>query len=223
MSCATSPTSATSATSAALAARFTPSLLDTILGHLALLFLAGAAGDMTAARDAAAIMLAAYHPETEDELRLAAEIVSFSFHALEALGQAATPDMPLTKILRLRGSAVSLSRESHKAERRLDQLQKARRAGAETQPNATQVQPDATPATPPPPEPARPRIDKAIALVEATRQAIATTSQSGGKTWTHRTWTQSYQKHEAARRITENLKRNQANHAAQLATAAPAN
>jgi hypothetical protein len=199
-------------------ARFVPSILDTILGRLALLFLSGAAGDMTAARDAAARMLAAYHPETEDELRLAAEIVSFSFHALEALGQAATPDMPLTKVLRLRGSAVSLSRETHKAERRLDQLQKARRAGAETQPAATQAQPDATPAVQPAPELARPQIDKAIALIEATRQAVTTTTQNGGKIWT-----QSYQKREAARRMTENLKRNQARHAAQLAAAAPAN
>jgi hypothetical protein len=47
----------------------------------------------------------------QDELRLAANIVGFSFHALEALGQAATPEMPMTRILRLRSSAVSLSRE----------------------------------------------------------------------------------------------------------------
>jgi hypothetical protein len=165
-----------------LAALFAPCILDTILGRLALLFLSGAAGDMTAAREAAARMLAVYHPETEDELRLAAEIVSFSFHALEALGQAATPDMPLTKVLRLRGSAVSLSRETHKAERRLDQLQKARRAGTEAQPAATQAQPDATQAVQPAREPTRPQIDKAIALIEATRQAVTTTTQNGGKT-----------------------------------------
>ena len=89
-------------------------VLETILTRLAALFLTGAAGDMTAARQAATQMLAAYHPQTEDELRLAANTIGFSFHALEALGQAATPDMPLAKILRLRGSAVSLSRESPK-------------------------------------------------------------------------------------------------------------
>jgi hypothetical protein len=188
-------------------------ILDTILVRLALLFLAGAAGDLADARHAAAQMLAAYHPETENELRLAAEIVSFSFHALEALGQASTPDMPLTKVLRLRGSAVSLSREAHKAERRLEQLQKARRAGADAQPDATQA--------PPASEPTRPQIDKAIALIEATRQAIQTTTQNGGPTWTR-----SYQKREAARRIGENLKRNQAAHDAKMnaaaATAIPA-
>ena len=61
-------------------------ILETILIPLSALFLAGAAGDMTAARQAAARMLSAYHAETEDELRLAANIVGFSFHALEALG-----------------------------------------------------------------------------------------------------------------------------------------
>ena len=54
-------------------------ILETILTPLGALFLAGAAGDMTAARQAAAQMLSAYHPETEDELRLAANIVGFSF------------------------------------------------------------------------------------------------------------------------------------------------
>jgi hypothetical protein len=89
---------------------FPAAILETVLARLAPLFLTGAAGDMNAAREAASRMLADYHPQTEDELRLAANIVGFSFHALEALGQSATPGMPLAKILRLRGSAVSLSR-----------------------------------------------------------------------------------------------------------------
>ena len=66
-------------------------ILETVLTHLAALFLTGAAGDMTAAREAASQMLAAYHPNTEDELHLAANIIGFSFQALEALSQAATP------------------------------------------------------------------------------------------------------------------------------------
>jgi hypothetical protein len=179
-------------------------ILDTILGRLALLFLSGAAGDLTAARHAAARMLASYHPETEDELRLAANIISFSFHALEALSQAATPDMPLTRILRLRGSAVSLSRESHKAQRRLDQLQKARRDGL-------QAQPEATTTPQPETEPSRPQIDKAVALIEATRQAIETTGKNGAPTWS-----KSYQQNQNAKRIAENLKKNQAAHAAAI-------
>src|SRR5579859_6058352 len=120
-----------------LSVRLPAAFLDTILGRLALLFLP-AAGDTTKARSAAAEALADYHPETASELRLAANIVSFGLHALEALSQAADPDMPLTKVLRLRGSAVSLSRESHKAERRLQERQSARRAG-EPEPQTVEV------------------------------------------------------------------------------------
>ena len=42
-------------------------------------------------------MLAAYHPETPEQLHLAAEIISFSAHALEALAQAANPDLSLNQ------------------------------------------------------------------------------------------------------------------------------
>ena len=140
-----------------MSATLPAAVLDTILARLALLFLAGAGGDIAAARLAALQMLTRYHPETEDEFRLAAQIVTFSFHALEALSQAATPDMPLTRILRLRSSAVSLSRESHKAERRLDQLKKARRDGIPSQPTATE--PHTSSAT----------VEKALELIADTR------------------------------------------------------
>jgi hypothetical protein len=196
---------------------FPAAILDTILGRLALLFITGAAGDLGTARQAAAQMLGAYHVETEDELRLAAEIVSFSFHALEALSQATTPDMPLTKILRLRSSAVSLSRETHKAERRLDQLQKARLAGIQaqsTQVQPTQVQPE---ATQPAAEPSRPQIDRAIALIEATRQAMEATGKTDAKTWT-----QAYNQRQTTKRIADNLKKNQLAHTNPAASAAQA-
>jgi len=160
-------------------------LLDTILARLALLFLTGAQGDLAQAREAARHMLAAHHPETEIELSLAAEIISFGFHALEALSQAATPDLSLAKILRLRGSAVSLSRESHKSQRKLDQLQSARRTG--TQPPRTATEP-----TPP-----RPQLDKALALIEATRKAIDAPAKM--------TWTQSYQQRQTAKRLAKRL------------------
>jgi hypothetical protein len=124
---------------------FSPApILETILIGLTPLFLLAAGNDPAAARQAAAHMLAAYHPETDDELRLAANIVAFSFQALEALGQAAAPDLPVTRVLRLRSSAVALSRESAKAERRLAQLQKARQ-----QPEA-QPEPQPEPALPSP-------------------------------------------------------------------------
>ena len=110
-------------------ANIAPAVLDTILRRLAALFVTAASP--TAARDAASRTLATYNVADEQELGLAADIIAFALHALEALGQAANPDLSLTKILRLRGSAVSLSRESHKARRKLDQLQRARSADAD--------------------------------------------------------------------------------------------
>jgi hypothetical protein len=169
-------------------------ILETILGHLALLFLPGAGGNLEAAKQAAVSLLAAYQPDSEDELRLAAQIVGFSFHALEALSQASTDDKPLTRVLRLRGSAVSLSRESHKAQRRLDELQKARRQGTEI------------PAEPPLPNPT---AEKALDLITDTKKVAALAKASGV------TWSQAYQQRQRATRIAENLKKNQARHTAQ--------
>jgi hypothetical protein len=129
-------------------------VLETILARLATLFLTGAGGDLDAARHAAVRMLGAYHAETEDELCLAANIISFSFQALEALAQAAAPDLSLTRILRLRGGAVSLSRQAEKARRSLNQLQKTRRENiqaqsVETKPEPTQPTPKIEPAKTP--------------------------------------------------------------------------
>jgi hypothetical protein len=178
------------------AATFSATILETILGRLALLFLTGAAGNLNAAREAARQMLAAYQPETDDEFRLAAEVIGFSFHALEALGQAMTPDMPLTRVLRLRGSAVSLSRESHKAQRRLDHLQQARREGI--------------PADPAAPRP-QPAIEKAVALIEDTR-VVASAAEATGQTWT-----QAYEQRQRDKRIAASLQRAEARIAAQAA------
>lgn len=192
-------------------ATIAPAILDTVLGRLALLFLTGAAGDMTVARHAARQMLAAYNASTPDQLSLAAEIVSFRLHTLEALSYASNPELSLNQILRLRGSAVSLSRESHKAQRKLDQLQGVRRAGTRQK---AEVQPE-TPARTPEPTPDRPQIDKALDLIEAVREAVQTAAKTGAKT----SWTQAFQKRLTAKRIADNLKKNQARHAA---TANPA-
>jgi hypothetical protein len=179
-------------------------ILDTVIGRLALLFLSGACGDMIAARYAASQMLAAYNAETPDELGLAAEIVSLQFHTLEALSYASDPELSLNKILRLRGGAVSLSRESHKARRRLDQLQRARRTGITVQPQSEPAQPQ--------PAPAQPKTDAALGLIEAARAAIETAKETGGQTWT-----QSFQKRLTAKRIADNLKKKQAEHASMTA------
>jgi hypothetical protein len=178
-----------------------PAILETVLTRLAALFLTGADGNATAARHAAAQMLAAYHPQTTNELRLAAAIIGFSFQALEALAQAATPDMSLTRILRLRGSAVSLSRESAKAERRLGQLQNPRQ------------QPVQTPQAEPEPAQPEPRIDKALALIQDTRK-IAVAAKANNLTWT-----QAHEQRQRDIRIAASLKRAEARIAAQAIAA----
>jgi hypothetical protein len=153
------------------------------------------------AREAASQMLTAYDPQTQDELHLAANIIGFSFQALEALSQAAAPGMPLTRTLRLRGGAVSLSRESHKAQRRLDKLQAARRAGirAETQPEPTQ--PD-------------PKIEKALDLIDTTRKIAAAAKTEG------LTWTQAYEQRQRDNRLAASRKRAEARIVAQANVAA---
>jgi hypothetical protein len=176
-------------------------VLETILIRLAAIFLAGAKGDMTAARHAAAQMLAAYDPQTGDEVRLAANIICFGFHALEALGQSAASDMPLTRVLRLRGSSVSLNREATKAQRRLDELQKARREAKPVQPEPQPVQREA-------------KIEKALDLIEETRKVASAAEASG------LTWTQSYSAHQRDQRIAASLKRAEARVAAQASAAA---
>jgi hypothetical protein len=144
-------------------------LLRTVLHQIALLLLNGAGGDMEAARQAAAVTLSAYAPRTEVELHLAARIVSFSLQSLEALAQAANPEMPLTRVLRLRTGAVSLSREAEKAERRLEKLRENR---------ATEEAED----LPEPEFPEAAGIEKATALIDDNRK-IAAYAQAHGLTW----------------------------------------
>ena len=201
------------------------SVLETVLTRLAPLLLPGAAGDLAAARQAAAQMLAAHDAQTDDEIRLAGKLVGLSFQCLEALSQAAAEDLSLTAKLRLRGSAVSLSRESHKAQRQLDKLQRARREGRTeqpadappqtvSQPQPTEPQPAAVPAAQPAPIAATSVAATSVAAAppHSRPDAIRPAGKTGNPTWT-----QSLDKRLAAQRITDQLKQNQAAHAARLA------
>jgi hypothetical protein len=127
----------------------TPIFLDYIIGLLAPLFRTAAGGDLEAARHTAKCLLASYDVETEDEIRLVAEIASFSFGALDALGKSMDPDLSLNAILRLRGSANAQHRSAHQCERSLDKLRKERRTAVAT-----------TETAPPAPEPP---ADRAVA------------------------------------------------------------
>ena len=180
--------------SMSIATLIDPAILDTVLGRLALLFLAGAGDDMTLARHAAGRLLIAYKVETEEELSLAAEVISFSYHALAALSQAMEPDLSLNKIIRLRGSAVSLSREGHRNQRKLDQLQRDRRAAASAPPAETTAPPLATPDAP--------AIDQAVGLNVLARQEAKTEAPA-------RTWTQAYHDRQRDKRLAESARKRQ--------------
>ncbi|HET6607088.1 MAG TPA: hypothetical protein VFG62_10490 [Rhodopila sp.] len=163
-------------------------LFQTLLHQIALLLLRGAGGNLEAAHQAAAVTLAAHRPQTEQELRLAARIVAFNLQAGEALAQAATPDMPLTRVIRLRTGAVSLSREAEKAERRLEKLRDARLQGL--------------PEEPEPLPQVSARVEKAAALVEDTR-TVAAYAKAHGLSWTEANRQRNREKRLAERRAKE--------------------
>ena len=169
----------------------TPAILDTVLGHLAPHFLEATNGDLPTARHAASRMLAAHDPQTEEELHLATDIVSFGFHALEALSAAAAAELSVNQKIRLRGSAVSLNREAHKARRVLDQLRQARLAAAQPRPDTE-------------PTEHQPTTD----LIEFAQETVQAIAKQGGL----KGWTMSRQQRRAAERIAENLRRRAAEH-----------
>ncbi len=166
-------------------AAVTSAFLDKILTLLAPLFLTAAGGKLEVARDAVRSTLTCYNARTDEELRLAALIVAFSFGALDALSQAASPDLSLNQILRLRGNAVALSRASNKNEAALDQLH-------EQDPAA-----EAEPA-----EPELPASIETPALVAFARTAAAPRTQAAEAPMTR-------QQRRAAERAAEKAKRQQ--------------
>ncbi|HYZ21187.1 MAG TPA: hypothetical protein VE690_03415, partial [Rhodopila sp.] len=104
-----------------------PAFLEEILFALFQTFMAGANGDIAAARAAALAALAAYDPHDEQELRLAAQIIQYSFGALDSLARAIDPGLPLNTLLRLRGSANAMQRSANQCQRTLERLRKERR------------------------------------------------------------------------------------------------
>jgi hypothetical protein len=102
----------------------TAAFLDRILALLAPLFLAATGGDIEAARDAVRSTLASYQIRTDAELRLVALVIAFGFGALDALGKAASPELSLNQVMRLRSNATALSRAGHQNQAVLDRLRK---------------------------------------------------------------------------------------------------
>ncbi len=165
--------------------------LRTILEQIAMLLLAACNGDLSTAREAAVAIVTAHDPKTEAELRYVARIICFSLQACEALAQAANPDLPLHRVLRLRTGAVSLSREAQKAERSLEKLREARLAGLPDDPG---VQPE--------PEPEPPSVEKPTAPIVDNRK-IAAYAKAHGLTWTQAMNQRNRERNLAARQAKE--------------------
>lgn len=182
--------------------QFPSLILEIILARLAPLFLAVPGVDANAARQAANEMLAAHQPKTEHELRLAAEIIGFGLHALQALAQAAGPDMTMIQQGHLRASAATLSRQSHGAQRKLDQLQKARRAMPRHEPQVPEA------------ETAPPR--QTVAIEQSGPPQPRVPKPEG------QSWSKAFRQRQTAKRIAENLKKKQATSAVLQTMPAPA-
>ena len=193
-----------------LPATIPAAIIETILAHLAPIFLLGAQGNQDAARQAALHLLISYKPRNEQELGLAADIISYSFHGLEALTQSAAPDTPLPRILRLRSGAVSLNREAHRCRKKLEALQRSE----PTEPQAETV-----------PTPGRISAEAAIELVEQAQQVAdkfnknAQQGRYGGMTYS-----QALSKRMTAQRMAEKARRRAAENGSrmELASTGPA-
>jgi hypothetical protein len=109
-----------------LSAVITPAALYEVIGNLAPLFLRAASGDLRVARQAAARLLAAYEAETAAELRLAADILGLSFHALDARERPMVAELPGDEVRRLHACVADLGRQAQDARHRLDWIRRDR-------------------------------------------------------------------------------------------------
>ena len=179
-----------------------PVFFDTIAFGLVQCFLTAAGGEQEAARRAARNLLMSYNVATEEELRLAAQIATFSLGALQILAKSMDPDLPLNAVLRLRGSANAQQRSANQCQRTLDKLRAERRvAMTHTQPAAQQrtVAPQPTQATAiePTSTPAPARVETSLSRQQ--RRAMQRTAEKAQR-----------KQVEQARRETMRLARTQA-------------
>jgi hypothetical protein len=203
-----------------LPSHLSPTILTATVNQIAPLFLSGANGDHQAARDAVTALLADYKPQTNEELTLAADIVHYRFLAMDNLARSSDPELSLTKVLRLRGSAVSLSREAHKAQRKLDKLQAARTiATHQSAPQPQAAEPEATPCPAPDANQPAPPTPAELAAVHTAREILngkkpITTGGYGGNAAA-----QQMRKRMLVQTMNENAARRAAEHARRTAEA----
>jgi hypothetical protein len=204
----------------ALPTLLSPTILAATVNQIAPLFMPGANGDHQAAREAVTALLADYKPQTNEELTLAADIVHYRFLAADNLARSSDPELSLTKVLRLRGSAVSLSREAHKAQRKLDKLQ-AIRASATPQP-AAQPQAAASETAATSPNQPVPPTQAELATLQTAREILNGKKPITASTFGGKDAAQQMRKRLMVQTMNENAARRAAEHARKIAEQAAA-
>src|SRR3954447_18005844 len=104
--------------------------IEYVIGCLVPLLLAAVGGEEATARALALELLASHNPQNPHELRLACKIVGLSLQGLAKLADSAAPGIAPEKQDVALKWACSLTRASQAGERRLEELQRMRRARA---------------------------------------------------------------------------------------------
>ncbi|MBS0642195.1 MAG: hypothetical protein JSS43_20200, partial [Proteobacteria bacterium] len=146
-----------------------PVVICTVLDVLLPLFLRYA-GTREAASHVVMDLLIEQAPQTNEELGLAAEIISFRYKALGLIRDSEHPDTPLAAVLQLSKTASALRRNEAAAQRKLDALRRARLAPAPAAPEAQ--------AEPSQPSPA-PRVAAAASTERLQPQAASAAPGTG--------------------------------------------
>ncbi len=182
---------------------------EQVVCHLAPFFLDAARGDSADAKAAAQAMLDGYDTQTTEQLQLAAQIIAFSFAALDSLRRAAAePDLPVNIQLRLRGNANAMNRSAQQCRRA---LQLRRKAGAT--PNVSS--PQKAGATP-----ARTYTDADVAAAVQKAAEVIGYARSDLKSGKPMTYTKRLQENERLKRLAKRQAEALANAAAKTSTEA---
>ncbi len=188
---------------------------EQILFSLTPFFLDAAQGNVAHARAAADAMLDGYGGQTTEDLQLAAQIIAFSFAALDSLRRcAAEADLPVNMQLRLRGNANAMNRAAQQCRRA---LQLRRKAGA------TPRIAGAPPPTAATPEP-RTYTEAEIATAMKKASEVIAYARSDLKSGKPMSYTQRMRKSERLKRLAKRQAANLSNAAAttNAGAAAPA-
>jgi hypothetical protein len=142
--------------------------VDRIIDFIVPLLLTTAGSDVEAARQAALQMLVEFAPQTAEELGLAAEVIAFRFEALDMLRESSVPGTSKATVIEMLKVANTLRRSEAGAQRKLDALQRPRRAATKNEPAHARATAAALPPSAPKPPAQTPSPARTPALQTPT-------------------------------------------------------